>query len=303
MTNRHPPTWRPRISARQAGAFTRAQAIAEGLNKRQVAYRLESGIFCKVAGIGLRHRQDPVTPAMLAHAAHLTWPDTVLAGPTVAMVLGAPLRLHNAHVISQFRRKPQLQLIPHEFKILPWERDSWRGLPITTLSRSLIDAFVVLPKQDAQALFVWAHTHDRIDTADLELHLEHFPGRWGNTRLRQFLAQAHTGVMSPAEALAHDIFRRYNLTGWKPDVTIRDGLGIIARVDVLFPTERVVVEIDGRRFHGSDRFQADRTRDNRLQNAGYLVLRFTWQDLTTRQGMVVTQIRQALAQRTPGFRA
>lgn len=302
MIQQFPQSWRPRVATRQAGAFTTSQAILEGLTKRQIAYRLRVGTLRRVAGVALRHRQDQVSPAMLAFAAHLTWPDTVLAGPTVAILHGVPLNHQDAHVISQFRRKPQLHLVPHEFIIRPWEQDSWRGIPATTPTRSLLDALVILPKAEAQALFVWAHTHDQIGPADFDAHLAQFPGRWGNNRLRQFLADATAGVMSPAERLAHEIFAKANLTGWKSDVTIRDADGIIARVDILFGTERIVVEIDGRQFHGSDRFQSDRTRDNRLQNAGYIVLRFTWQDLTQRPAEMVRQIQRSLDQRTPGFR-
>ena len=45
-------------------------------------------------------------------------------------------------------------------------------------------------------------------------------------------------------------------------------------------------EIDGRAFHSdADRFQRDRTRQNRLVGAGWTVLRFTWNDLRDRPGV------------------
>ena len=64
---------------------------------------------------------------------------------------------------------------------------------------------------------------------------------------------------------------------------------------MLFAAERLVVEIDGLAFHGATRFQNDRSRQNRIVNAGYTVLRFTWADLTERPDEVVRQIRVALA--------
>jgi hypothetical protein len=46
-----------------------------------------------------------------------------------------------------------------------------------------------------------------------------------------------------------------------------------------------------------DRFQADRTRDQRLAAAGYVVLRFTWDDLSNRPDDVIERIRRTMAHR------
>jgi len=47
-------------------------------------------------------------------------------------------------------------------------------------------------------------------------------------------------------------------------------------------------------YHGAARSQDDRTRQNRLVNAGCAVLRFTWQDLTERPDLVARQVLAAL---------
>lgn len=302
VNTRMPQSFRPLAAQRQAGAFTRAQARAGGLTKAQVAYRIKAGTLHSLVGMALRHCDDPVTPQMLAFGAYLTWPDAVLCGPTAAALNGAPLKLLDAHVITHRQPKAVRGLWPHHFEIAQWERDSWNGIKTTSPTRSLIDALVILPEPEAELLFSWAYTRRRLGVADFEVHLEHYPGRWGNNRLRRFLANAKAGIMSPAEALLHKILTHAGLTGWQADVTIRCGKQILARVDVLFSAQRVVVEVDGRRFHGQDRFQADRTRDNLLQSAGYTVLRFTWEDLTMRPHEVVNRIRQTLEMRTTNRR-
>jgi very-short-patch-repair endonuclease len=56
------------------------------------------------------------------------------------------------------------------------------------------------------------------------------------------------------------------------------------------------VEIDGMRAHISpEAFRQDRSKQNRLINAGYRGLRFTWWDLTQRPDRVIPQVREALA--------
>jgi len=58
----------------------------------------------------------------------------------------------------------------------------------------------------------------------------------------------------------------------------------------------VAVEVDGWAWHhDAARFQRDRVRQNVLVNDGWVVLRFTWHDLTARPAAAVAQIRQSLA--------
>jgi len=68
-----------------------------------------------------------------------------------------------------------------------------------------------------------------------------------------------------------------------------------------FHRERVAIEVAGRAWHSAgDRFQADRTKQNRLTAAGWTVLRLTWEDLTARPDEVVSTLREALRQRASG---
>lgn len=67
-------------------------------------------------------------------------------------------------------------------------------------------------------------------------------------------------------------------------------------VDFLWREALLVVELDGRKSHGTRRaFQADRDQDGRLVVAGYQVLRFTWWDVTCRPAVVADRVRRLLA--------
>lgn len=66
-------------------------------------------------------------------------------------------------------------------------------------------------------------------------------------------------------------------------------------VDFLFAGQSVVVETDGRASHGTRAaFEDDRARDAELAARGYVVLRFTWRQLTQRPGWVARTLRAAL---------
>ena len=72
------------------------------------------------------------------------------------------------------------------------------------------------------------------------------------------------------------------------------------RIDFVWPGQRVAVETDGWQAHGTrSAFQADRTVSNRLQLAGYMILRFTDTDVRRRPAQVASQITAALARRPP----
>ena len=69
---------------------------------------------------------------------------------------------------------------------------------------------------------------------------------------------------------------------------------VIGPVDALHEGLGIVVELDGKRFHGPERFQRDRTRDQRLVAMGHVVLRFTWADLEDRPDEVRAIIRRTM---------
>ena len=67
------------------------------------------------------------------------------------------------------------------------------------------------------------------------------------------------------------------------------------RYDFAWPQQRVVVETDSWLAHANQiAFQADRAASNALQLAGWLVLRFSWADLTRRSRATAAAVNQAL---------
>jgi very-short-patch-repair endonuclease len=66
-------------------------------------------------------------------------------------------------------------------------------------------------------------------------------------------------------------------------------------VDFLWREAKIVVEIDGYRFHGTRQaFERDRRRDAKLAAAGYRVIRFTWRELIDHPYAVVARLAQTL---------
>ncbi|MDQ3729606.1 MAG: endonuclease domain-containing protein [Actinomycetota bacterium] len=65
---------------------------------------------------------------------------------------------------------------------------------------------------------------------------------------------------------------------------------------MLWHAQRVVAEADSYTFHSHSRpWARDIGKTNELQLNGYIVLRFTWFDVTERPAWVIGEIRRALA--------
>lgn len=80
-----------------------------------------------------------------------------------------------------------------------------------------------------------------------------------------------------------------------PQHDVRAGGKWLGRVDLAFPAQRVAVEYDGREAHlRSDAFVRERRRQNALLAAGWIVLRYTAEDLRAAPQRIVEEVRQAL---------
>jgi len=165
------------------------------------------------------------------------------------------------------------------------------GLVSVTVASALARALVCRPETEA-LVSVDSALNKRLVTLDDVRAL--VPQDAVRSRLALTLADGH--ARSPLETVA-----RLALVG--AGLEVRAGVVIpkVGEVDLLVDG-RVVVELDGYAFH-SDRgaFQEDRRRDRELALQGYVVLRFTADEVLREPWRVVAAVRGALvtARRTP----
>ena len=100
-------------------------------------------------------------------------------------------------------------------------------------------------------------------------------------------------VTAVARAIAVRLLREAGLTGFAQQFPCAG-----RRIDIAFVEARLAIEIDGFAYHSNRaRFQADRTKHNALVDQGWLVLRFTWSDLTERPTDFLDSVRRHLTAR------
>ncbi len=286
----------PAAARRQAGVFTTRQALEEGWSPRQVERRVERRRWHRVVGAVLAAAPGPVSPQARAWAVRLQRPEAVVVLRTAALLWRLPVADDGLAHVRAGRgvrgRSLRLQTGPLDDTDVVTFSD---GLRLTDRRRTLLDCLALLPFDEALDLYAWASTRRLVDRAELAAELRARFGRPGAGQLRRLLAVTRGGAVSAAEVRLHSMLRRGGITGWRAGVCVADAAGPIAVVDLLFEEARLVVEVDGERAHsGREAFVRDRNRQNRLVNAGYRVLRFTWWDLTNRPQAVLDEIRTAL---------
>lgn len=134
-----------------------------------------------------------------------------------------------------------------------------------------------------------------------QLHraMELTAARVGNPARRRLLLDSRDEPWSAAERLLHRLLRSAGITGWAANQAVLVD-GATYYPDAVFRRLRLIIEVDGRKFHSeADVFESDRWRQNLLILDGWCVLRFTWRMLEERPEEVVAIIRRALAMLPP----
>lgn len=279
------------------GVFTLAMANEAGFTRGSVRHRVSRGRWHRLVGAAYVDVTAPVPPVSDAHrraaGAALTWPSAVVCLRTAAVVHGLPVRDDGqVHVVVRGRRRVWAGLVPHFLELGP--RDARRVLSFqaTTPLRTALDCLATFPYSEAENLLAWVRTREVVTVDVLAAAVAERGGRPGVAQLRRLLAATAGGALSEGERRLHRLLDVAGLIGWEADQRIVVNGRVIARADVLFRAERLILEVDGRRAHPD--FEADRARLNALTVAGYTVLRFTWRQLVDHPATVRGQIETAL---------
>jgi very-short-patch-repair endonuclease len=168
-----------------------------------------------------------------------------------------------------------------------------QGIRTTAPGRTLID-LASLRNRDALEEALDEMRRLRLVTeTSLSAALNRAPRRHGAAHLRALLDErGHRGfTRSPPE---RGLLRLLRAAGLDPPQTNAQVLGY--EVDAAWPDLRVCVEMDSAAFHTSPRqMDADRERDQRLDDADWRVVRVTARQLARRPERVVARVAEAQA--------
>jgi very-short-patch-repair endonuclease len=174
---------------------------------------------------------------------------------------------------------------------------------VTSPTQTLLDLGAVVPIERVAAALDSALLQGLTSMQYLSKYLDRFGkrGRSGTGVLRRLLIERENDARTESE-LERVFHRNVVKPGALPrplfQHQIFDGETFITRRDFVYLHELVAIEVDGWRFHaGMKAWQRDLETDNRLIALGWVVLRFTWEDVCRRPHTVIRRIREVLDQR------
>jgi very-short-patch-repair endonuclease/predicted transcriptional regulator of viral defense system len=189
------------------------------------------------------------------------------------------------------------------------ERDTIKRGPfrLTHLARTMLDLASVLDDTWLRAALDSVLRQRKSNLAWISQLLERRGnGRRGATRLRALVAEyQHDGEVpdSVLESLAIELARA-TLHEPRLHFNVLDGPLLIAEVDLAWPEVQLCVELDGWARHGTRAaFAEDRARDRGLQRLGWMVLRYTWQDVAGDRDSVIEELVAAYQSRAGSGRS
>ena len=166
----------------------------------------------------------------------------------------------------------------------------------TSLERTVLDCARILPFGEAlavadAALATGRLTEDELLAAAVAMR---GPGRPNALRVAAVATRLSDSFL---ESMLRSLLITAGIEGFEPQVVVDLG-GARVRVDLGHKVALVALEAEGYEFHGSaGKFAADCRRYDDLVAAGWLVLRFTYQQVIGDPEWVVAAVKSAVAQR------
>jgi very-short-patch-repair endonuclease/predicted transcriptional regulator of viral defense system len=280
-------------AAAQHGVVTRAQLRAAGLGRGAIRHRVDTGRLHRVHHGVYRVGHSAPAPFVREMAAALAYPGRGLVSHQSAATLWGLMerRLGDVHLLLSDQEpgtRPGLR-VHHTTHIDDGDRALRHGIPVTSVTRTLLDVAATEPPRELARIVESARVGRLVDDRALDRLLERARGRPGARVLRDLL---HDAVMTRSEA-ERRMLALVRAAGLPPSDVNARVCG--HEVDMLWRGERLIVEIDGFEYHRTrEAFERDRMRDARLQAAGYRVMRVTWRQILEQPEAVVARVAQAL---------
>jgi very-short-patch-repair endonuclease len=169
------------------------------------------------------------------------------------------------------------------------------GVPATSQPRTLLDLVARRGFADGLVLVEGAVRRDPALMTDVVREQALRNTRRGSHMIDRVLAVAGVLSESVLESRARALWIEAALPAPTQQAVIRRDGRFVARVDFLWESARLIVEVDGmQKYDDPFALRDEKRRQNELVALGYTVLRFTWADIVGNPARVVAQVRHAL---------
>lgn len=283
------------VAAQQHGVVTAEQCRVRGVSKSQVQslcrrriwVRLHEGIYYVY---GMEANGSPPRRALIVGAMKSAGPHAVAAFGTAAELLGIEglPRSDEIHVTlpgwaARCRRFGESRLELHQLALRESDTTVVAGIRTTTPARTVADVMLSTDRLTAVSVLDSGLNRRILVENDVEQIRALMRGRRGAATARAWIEEADARAESPLETRVRLRAADGGLPPEELQYRIRrpDG-SVLAIADLAWTRQRVIGEADGASAHDTpSAIFRDRRRQNEIVAAGFVPVRFTWDDTLT----------------------
>jgi hypothetical protein len=193
-------------------------------------------------------------------------------------------------VSTKGQRRPRGVIVRRRAGIRTSDVTEWRGIPVTTIPRTLVDLAAVLELDDLARAVHQADARHHITPERVEQVLQRRHNWPGARKLRRVLLGEVPLALSRLESRFLERVRAASLP--QPETNRRvDG----RYVDCRWPVQGLTVELDSYHYHRTHHvWELDRQREREARARGDEFRRYTWRDVEEEPEPMVADLRQLL---------
>lgn len=252
------------------------------------------GLF--IVGIATREAQTTAALRCVRHA--------VLSHDSAAQLHGLPDRAPTSITVSSvYRTRSSVDGV--RFRRTRWmpteDRALVDGRPVTSVSRTICDLAAERSNVRLRRLIEWAIASKRTSAAEFQACVLSYrrQGRTGSRLLRVVGDELFADSVVAASELERqtvELLRSHAIYGWQAQFRPPWFDGVRGTIDFAWPEQKVLLEVDGRRWHTvTQAFEDDRRRDQAAIAAGWRPIRAGWQQVVHRPAELAGVLRTTLS--------
>lgn len=285
------------LAIEQHGPLSLPQLIESGLSASAVRKRVAAGRLQRLHQGVYAYGHSVLRIEGIWMAAVLACePDAYLSHPDAcalwALQRPGGSRVHVTVRGRSGRRRPGITI--HSARDVHPDDVTWhKGIPTTTVSRTLVDMAGLVDRPRLERLVDQAEILRLFDRAELDATLARAVGRRGTGALKQILADydAPAPTKNELEEGMLAICKRAGIERPQVNETIVLA-GEEFEVDFHWPRRHLIVETDGFETHGTRRsFEEDRRREQFALAAGWRLVRITWRQMRAEPARLALMLR------------
>jgi predicted transcriptional regulator of viral defense system/very-short-patch-repair endonuclease len=281
-----------RLATRAHGVVTRSELVRGGLTPEQIRQRTIRGALIVVhRGVYRVGHRAPSVEAHYLAAVLACGEGALLSGRAAAHLWGLLKGPAPAPEVTAPTERRVKGVETHRARRAKRETTTWRGIPVTTPARTLVDLAAVSDETQLARACHEAGVRHRTTPKQVEAVLARCTNAPGAGRLGAVLRGDVHVTLSKLESRFLDCLRA---AGLPLPVTNRPAGG--RRVDCRWSEQRLTVELDSYRYHHTRHaWEQDRRREREAFARGDEFRRYTYADVTEDPRLMLRELRALLA--------